>query len=284
MRQRIKNIVLMVIMAFCFFALSACAAEKTQEEPVPDMISQQMLDGAEQYLMMFEASSEEDLEQGLAEVRKMKDPVMEAAIQSWMSSKKDLGGFKEIISREIERNGEGYKATLNAEFEKRNLTFSLSAEEVYQNGSATLTPTEIIIAPAYTTGEKLAKAGLNTLMGMGTVFLVLIFISLLIAQFKKINALEKKIRENKAAKEAAAREAAAAAKAKAAPAPAPAPVPAPAPAPAPVPEPVVEEPAVDELELVAVITAAISAATGVPADELVVRSIRRRTSRRVRRA
>jgi len=55
-----------------------------------------------------------------------------------------------------------------------------------------------------------------------------------------------------------------------------------APAPAPVPE--VHEEKVDDLELVAVITAAISAACGVPADELVVRSIRRRTSRRVRRA
>ena len=275
MRQRIKSIVLMVTMAFCFFALSACAAKEVQEEPVPEIIEQQMLGGAEQYLLMLNGSSDEDLDAYLAETRKMKDSVTEAAIQSWQSSKKDLGEFKEIISREIERSGEdGYKAVLTAEYEKRNLTFSLTAEEVYENGGSRLTPTEINISPAYTTGEKLAKAGLNTLMGMGTVFLVLIFISLLIAQFKKINALEKKMKADKAAKEAAARAAAA---------PAPAPVKAaPAPAPAPVPE--VHEEKVDDLELVAVITAAISAACGVPADELVVRSIRRRTSRRVRRA
>lgn len=210
MRQRIKSIVLMVTMAFCFFALSACAAKEVQEEPVPEIIEQQMLGGAEQYLLMLNGSSDEDLDAYLAETRKMKDSVTEAAIQSWQSSKKDLGEFKEIISREIERSGEdGYKAVLTAEYEKRNLTFSLTAEEVYENGGSRLTPTEINISPAYTTGEKLAKAGLNTLMGMGTVFLVLIFISLLIAQFKKINALEKKMKADKAAKEAAARAAAA---------------------------------------------------------------------------
>ena len=270
MRQRIKSIVLMVTMAFCFFALSACAAKEVQEEPVPEIIEQQMLGGAEQYLLMLNGSSDEDLDAYLAETRKMKDSVTEAAIQSWQSSKKDLGEFKEIISREIERSGEdGYKAVLTAEYEKRNLTFSLTAEEVYENGGSRLTPTEINISPAYTTGEKLAKAGLNTLMGMGTVFLVLIFISLLIAQFKKINALEKKMKADKAAKEAAARAAAA---------PAPAPVKA-APAPAPAPVPAAVEESVDEtddLELVAVISAAIAASEDVPADGFVVRSIRRR--------
>ena len=177
---------------------------------VLDVSPYELLGGAEQYLLMLNGSSDEDLDAYLAETRKMKDSVTEAAIQSWQSSKKDLGEFKEIISREIERSGEdGYKAVLTAEYEKRNLTFSLTAEEVYENGGSRLTPTEINISPAYTTGEKLAKAGLNTLMGMGTVFLVLIFISLLIAQFKKINALEKKMKADKAAKEAAARAAAA---------------------------------------------------------------------------
>ena len=83
MRQRIKSIVLMVTMAFCFFALSACAAKEVQEEPVPEIIEQQMLGGAEQYLLMLNGSSDEDLDAYLAETRKMKDSVTEAAIQSW---------------------------------------------------------------------------------------------------------------------------------------------------------------------------------------------------------
>ena len=41
----------------------------------------------------------------------------------------------------------------------------------------------ISFSPVYTTGEKMAKAGMNTLMGMGVVFAVLIFISWLISMF-----------------------------------------------------------------------------------------------------
>ena len=92
------------------------------------------------------------------------------------------------------------------------------------------------------------RAGLNTLIGMGTVFCVLIFISLIIYCFKFINAWD--------------------AKRQAKPEPAPAPVPAPVSAPA-------EENLAEDEELVAVITAAIAASTGTPADGLVVRSIRR---------
>ena len=89
---------------------------------------------------------------------------------------------------------------------------------------------------------------MNTLMGMGTVFVVLILISLIISCFKIFPYLEKK----KAGKNAA--------------------------------EPTVveqvaqreEQQLTDDLELVAVITAAIAAGTGASTDSFVVRSIHRR--------
>lgn len=104
-------------------------------------------------------------------------------------------------------------------------------------------------------GEKMVRGLLNTVMGICIVFLVLLLIAWIISLFKYIN------------KFAAGREA------KNAPAPAPA-----------VTEPeVVEEVSEelsDDLELVAVITAAIHAyeeaqGNDVPADALVVRSIRK---------
>ena len=105
-----------------------------------------------------------------------------------------------------------------------------------------------------TLGQKMSKAGLNTLMGVGLVFVLLIVICLLISTFGIFGKIGKKKEEPK--KEAAA----------------PAPVAAAAPAPA------AEEELVDDTELVAVITAAIMASMGdeAPADGLVVRSIRRR--------
>ena len=100
-----------------------------------------------------------------------------------------------------------------------------------------------------TLGQKMQKAGLNTIMSMSIVFLVLIFISLLISCFKFIGLIGK----GKADKSPVAVAAAPA---------------------APVSEP---EDLTDDLELVAVITAAIAAASETEsANGLVVRSIIRR--------
>lgn len=98
-------------------------------------------------------------------------------------------------------------------------------------------------------GDKMAKAGLNTVLSMAIVFAVLIFIAIIIAQFKHIGNFQ-----NGANKE----------EVKAEPVVEAAPV-------------VEEENLVDDLELVAVITAAIAAASETEsADGLVIRSIIRR--------
>lgn len=102
--------------------------------------------------------------------------------------------------------------------------------------------------------EKLGEALVHTVIGMGTVFIILIIISLIIYLFKYIP----KVQEWFAAR-----------KAKDLPA-APAPV-----APAAEPE-AVQEDETDETELVAVITAAVAAAMGKEnSDGFIVRSIRR---------
>ena len=101
----------------------------------------------------------------------------------------------------------------------------------------------------------MGKAALNTLIGMGTVFVVLILISLIISCFSFIPKLQEKF----------SREAQL-------PAPAAAPVPA-----APVAE---EEELADDTELVAVIAAAIAAYEGTSTDGFQVRSIKRASTRK----
>ena len=101
----------------------------------------------------------------------------------------------------------------------------------------------------YSLGEIMLKAGMNTLIGMGTVFAVLILISLIISCFTLISKLEKKQEKTEA--------------------------------PAPAADPVVEQIAAkeelsDDTELVAVIAAAIAAYEGAAStDGFVVRSIRK---------
>ena len=103
----------------------------------------------------------------------------------------------------------------------------------------------------YGMSEILEKAGLNTLLGMGTVFVMLIFMSFIISLIKYVPALLNGTSKKK--KEEAP---------KAAPAPAAA----------------EEAEEMDDTELVAVIAAAIAAAEGTTTDGFVVRSIKRRKS------
>lgn len=121
--------------------------------------------------------------------------------------------------------------------------------------------TQAVVATQYTLGELLKQAGMNTLMGIGIVFCVLIFISFIISLFKYVPGSgayeEKKKAEQKKAE-----------------------VVAPVATPSQPVAPVANENLVNDQELVAVITAAIYAAQGsqptrVSSDKLVVRSIKR---------
>ena len=55
---------------------------------------------------------------------------------------------------------------------------------------ALLLPTLALTGCGSQFGDKMVRAGMNTLMGMGTVFVVLIFIAFLISRFKYISQLE----------------------------------------------------------------------------------------------
>lgn len=126
-----------------------------------------------------------------------------------------------------------------------------------QQGIYRYEPVEMVVSAVYSKSELMKQAGMNTLIGMGTVFVVLIFISFIISLFKYLPALfakkpkievEKKAEPVKAAPVAEAPKAA-------------------------------DENLVDDAELVAVIMAAIYAASGqagaVSKDKLVVRSIKK---------
>ncbi len=104
--------------------------------------------------------------------------------------------------------------------------------------------------PVSTMGDLMVKAALNTLIGMGTVFVVLILISLIISCFAFIPKIQAAFSKKKEEPKAVVAQNVAA--------------------------PVVEEDLTDDLELVAVIAAAIAASEGaVSTDGFVVRSIRK---------
>lgn len=254
MKQKMKRVLVLLSMIACLFSLSACSNKADMAEDALDpRVASTITQSATSLLGELTSFSKEEADEMEASLRKQKETVLADGLVAWTSVMNDTGAFVGVISSEALQTDEGYESIIQAEFENRNAEFQI----FYSANDQGLLPISIALSPEYTTGEKMEQAALNTLMGMGTVFLVLIFISLLIGGFKHINAFEQKMKSREA-------------------------VNTPAPAAVPVEEAVEE--LTDDLELVAVITAAIAASEGTSADGLVVRSIRRAPESRWKRA
>lgn len=163
-------------------------------------------------------------------------------VTSWIKCRSDLGSFVGFGDFEVNKAGKTLTAEQTVYYEERPLILT------YVFKYNTMEVTAITVDLVYTTAEKMSKAGLNTVMCITVVFAVLIVISLIISCFKLIAKAQKAMerKEEPEAKEALVEQ---------------------------VSEPEVQT---DNSELVAVIAAAIAAATGTGTDGFIVRSIRRR--------
>ena len=169
------------------------------------------------------------------------------AMESWTAGVEECGAYVGHGDYVYEASEDELKVTTEAQFKDRDASLTFIFDDNLNLESMT-------VDAQYSTGEILEKAGLNTLLGMGTVFIVLIFISLIISLFKYIPAIENALKKKPKEVEKEVVE-------------------------APVVEEVSEEQDMtDDTELVAVIAAAIAAAEGTTTDGFVVRSIRRRPS------
>lgn len=166
-------------------------------------------------------------------------------VESWGATITDLGAYQGLGEIVVTKANGTVTVDQYVVFEEREVDISLVYNYDYELESLVMTDASADLV--YTMGEKMTKAALNTLMGLGTVFFVLILISLIIYAFKFIPDFSGK----KKAKDTPAVE--------------------------PVAQPVTEEVVLtDDLELVAVLTAAIAASEGTSTDSFVVRSIHRR--------
>lgn len=123
-------------------------------------------------------------------------------LQSWREAQDECGSysgseqeFPELVDTfEVEeRNGDINLGGV-MEFAERdaNVEFTFDPDG---------TITALTIGGLYSPGEIMKKAGQNTLIGMGTVFAVLILMSLLISGFKVINKIQARIGKNKNSEE-----------------------------------------------------------------------------------
>ena len=175
---------------------------------------------------------------------------MKNAIESFHMSGATTGQVQELTDIQVKVDGRELVVTATALCEKKDaqIELILSNDSFLRFMGAALNPVS-------TKGELMKKAALNTVLGMGTVFIVLILISLIIACFGIIPVVQKAFAKKGESVNTAGIDNAVAQIAQQ--------------------EEILEE--ADDTELVAVIAAAIAAYEGSGStDGFVVRSIRRR--------
>ncbi len=245
-----KILALLMLVLMCVFSLTACI--ETEEAVTDTNIIEVLSENAEtlvgQIVEMDEATLTLYIEEYYGVDGLTPNSGLLSGLKSWEGSKEELGAFVSFDSCKVvyDTSEKVYTAVAELTFEERACEFKLVVNRQMSEVSS------ITFNPEFTFEEKMTKAGLNTVLGLGTVFLMLIAISLLIYCFKYISILEKKFTKDLTKEQ---------------------------PVPVQMPEvPAVEEAEenlADDLELVAVIMAAIAASEGTSTDGLVVRSIKR---------
>ena len=246
-----KRLLLLLSFVLCIAFMTGCSSSSSKETDVTvsdDVMNIVDSTTSTNFDLWVSSDFSETIESGNL------DEEYIAQYQSWQDLKDRLGELRSQTEIEdiVDADEESITSTINGEFEHGKVKFVMTFD---LNGNAT----NVKVDEVESKGQIMEKALLNTLMGMGTVFIVLILISLVISCFGLIGKQQ--------AKKAAAEKAKASQKAPVAPV---------------VMAPVAEEPTnlTDDLELVAVVTAAIMASMGdeAPAEGLVVRSIKKRNA------
>ena len=238
-----KTLAVLAVIA-CMFGLVACGSPSVSESTLPFDIDQAEKVCKDDVVMLDVIVRTDQIEQYAD------SDVIYNGLLNWRDSLAEIGEMSEVTGARTEVKTDETIVYVDVDGSKRDAVVEFVLDE---NGAFK----SITTSPKYTMGELMTKAGLNTLIGMGTVFAVLILICLIISCFKIIS----KLQNLSSGKDKT-------------------------------PAKTVGEQAVDntiaqiiqkedDLELVAVITAAIAAAEGsapgaTGTDGYVVRSIRRR--------
>ncbi|MCD7717073.1 MAG: OadG family protein [Lachnospiraceae bacterium] len=250
------------------------AEDETEAETEASMTAEeyysQLIDN---YLAQIDTWTDEQVDSYM----ESEDSVTALIAYNWNTVKSELGDYVEVTGvTDVQSSADGYGGTIiaTADYEGVSkggtVTVTLEYEYTYSStyGQYVMNLTDLTWDVDYTLGVMMQKAAMNTLMGICIVFVMLAFLSFLIS---KIHYIPEALEARKKGKEE------------------PAPAPKPAAAPAPAVEEAVEVNPADDLELIAVITAAIAAAreedsTVNTGDAYVVRSIKKVNNRNWRRA
>lgn len=212
-----KKIKLLLCLTACLFALNGCSI-LAEQKPVDEMTRQKVEMVAssvttgifipastdQEFQNYLNTTSPEEFELQLAESGVyVEGEAFKSGLASWFNATKRLGDQITATGIETAYDPKGTEIVvrvnvqgnlLNSKGRQREATVEYVFEDNYYN-TMNSCATNII----FTFGEKINNAAMNTLIGMGTVFAILILLSLIIGCFGIFPKLEAK-RKAKAAK------------------------------------------------------------------------------------
>lgn len=243
MKQRWKKITSLLLVTICALSLTACG--KKEETSGYQQITDEMVTNCAAVSQSAVESLASFDQETLTQMSVNRDTFTRLAVEAWMEQQEELGNYQEMGTPTTDVDREEGQLTVTVPTTFDNADAEIKVVFNYSSDYDQMVPAYMTISESETIGSKLAGAGINTIMGVGSVFAVLAFLIFIISMFKYVGKIgEKKVE------------------------------PAPKAAPA-APAAVVEEDLTDDLELVAVISAAIAASENTSTDSFVVRSIKK---------
>ena len=260
-----KKYLTYLLLATFLCIMTACGSSNVQNNEAKAIEYDQagLQSFIQERIQLLSATTSEEVNEVISELRLEDEEGTEGLIsfyENFNNSRDDLGDYVNVLNWDFNANAEEIVVNVKVAYTLRNCDMTLGFD---RKGAITYST----VNPEFSKEEVMRKAGLNTVIGMGTVFIVLAFMSFLISLFKYsyilvnvhnaianwFKAIFGKKNENKTeVANAGVDKAIAQIEAN-------------------------EEELADDLELVAVIAAAIAASTGSSTDDFVVRSIRKST-------
>ncbi len=267
-KRNMKKTVSLVCVLACVLAMTACGSSDTVNEYQSDKQANAETVATDTIIPIIEACATLDSVMDVIDADGYTDEEWESAVYNSFGIEVDGGAFVSAVTSYvdgIEEMGEIVSiGDVTSSVDDDQIIIYVDVTGTERTGQFEIIVTNDYFAKLescslnvdYTLGEKMSKAAMNTVLGIGMVFLVLVIIMAIISLFKYIPVIQEKFSKKPAEPSAPAAPSSTSA--------------------APVVEEVYEEEEADDTELVAVIAAAVAAFEGqTSTDGFVVRSIRR---------
>ena len=169
-----------LVLIACVICLAGCSMQKAPDPNVVELTQeqeQQWYDNASQFILAMNDAVQSGTSQVQAE-----DPVYGPAFSAWENALPDIGEIQDIGGKSCAFTKKDGVVTVVVKGSRHDADVVFTLEQKDNSYSVTNIATNV----DYSMTEKLQQAGLNTLLGMGTTFFILIVLALVIALFGRI--------------------------------------------------------------------------------------------------